>query len=117
MNREIRLVDRGRGLQLSTSRITVQDLVPYFQRGCSDEEIQRLMPTLSLEEIRVVENFYRANQTVLDDEDLRIRKAQAERRQEFYARFPPPSDDEREARVRRFMEERRVEKSRAGDSR
>jgi hypothetical protein len=35
MEREITLVDRGRGLQLSTSRITVHDLVPYFQEGCS----------------------------------------------------------------------------------
>jgi hypothetical protein len=33
--KEIAIVDRGRGLQLSTSRITVQDLVPYFQRGWS----------------------------------------------------------------------------------
>ena len=30
MKPEIQIVDRGRGLQLSTSRITVQDLVPYF---------------------------------------------------------------------------------------
>ena len=39
MKKDIRIVDRGRGLQLSTSRITVQDLVPYFQDGCSYEEI------------------------------------------------------------------------------
>lgn len=31
MNTDIQIVDRGRGLQLSTSRVTVQDLVPYFQ--------------------------------------------------------------------------------------
>jgi len=30
MTHEIKLVDHGRGLQLSTSRVTVQDLVPYF---------------------------------------------------------------------------------------
>ena len=33
--KSIEIVDRGRGLQLSTSRVTVQDLVPYFQEGCS----------------------------------------------------------------------------------
>ena len=34
MQKEITLVDRGRGLQLSTSRITVHDLVPYFHERC-----------------------------------------------------------------------------------
>ena len=42
----IELVDRGRGLQLSTTRITVQDLVPYFQEGCSHDEIIRWMTGL-----------------------------------------------------------------------
>jgi hypothetical protein len=37
----IEIVDRGRGPQLSTSRVTVQDLVPYFQDACSHEEISR----------------------------------------------------------------------------
>ena len=41
MTNPIELVDRGRGLQLSTSRITVQDLVPYFQQGYSHDEIAR----------------------------------------------------------------------------
>src|SRR5713226_7186585 len=60
MNTEsIQIVDRGRGLQLSTSRVTVQDLVPYFQQGCSHEEIIRWMPTLTAEEIAVVERYYR----------------------------------------------------------
>ena len=51
MKTKLALVDRGRGLQLSTSRITVQDLVPYFQRECSQEEIRRWLPSLSHEEI------------------------------------------------------------------
>ena len=39
MQTEITLVDRGRGLQLSTSRITVHDLVPYLRNECSYDEI------------------------------------------------------------------------------
>lgn len=35
MDTEVVIVDRGRGPQLSTSRITVQDLFPYFQLGYS----------------------------------------------------------------------------------
>jgi hypothetical protein len=41
MKREITLIDQGRGLQLSTHRARVQDLVPFFQEGCSDDEIRR----------------------------------------------------------------------------
>ena len=55
MQKVITLVDRGRGLQLSTSRITVHDLVPYFQDGCSHDEIIRWVPSLTHEEIRIVE--------------------------------------------------------------
>lgn len=52
MNGEITIVDRGRGPQLSTSRITVQDLVPYFQLKYSYAEILEIMPTLSVAEIQ-----------------------------------------------------------------
>ena len=45
MQKELTLVDRGRGLQLSSSRITVHDLVPYFQDGCSYDEIIRWLPS------------------------------------------------------------------------
>ena len=59
MNNEITLVNSGRGLQLLTSRVTVQDLVPYFQEGCTHEEIIRWIPMLRHEEIAVVERYYR----------------------------------------------------------
>jgi hypothetical protein len=32
---KIEIIDRGRGPQLSTSRITVLDLIPYFHDGAS----------------------------------------------------------------------------------
>ena len=38
----IQIIDIGRGPQLSTSRVTVQDLVPYFREGCSLEAIDRV---------------------------------------------------------------------------
>ena len=59
MQKEITLIDRGRGLQLSTSRITVHDLVPYFQNRCSYDEITRWLPSLTHEEIAIVERYYR----------------------------------------------------------
>lgn len=79
MKRDTTLVDRGRGLQLSTHRVTVQDLVPYFQEGCSSEEILRWIPTLTPEEIDVVRQYYREHQQELDDEDRRLRERSAQR--------------------------------------
>jgi uncharacterized protein (DUF433 family) len=74
MNSPITIVDHGRGPQLSTSRVTVQDLVPYFQEGCSYEEIIRWIPTLTTEEIAVVDRYYRQHQAALDEEDRLIRE-------------------------------------------
>src|SRR6266566_393039 len=88
MKTDIHLVDRGRGLQLSTSRITVQDLVPYFQEGCSNEEIIRWIPTLTAEEIAVVERYYREHQAELDEEDRLIGDRTAERVRQQRLRFP-----------------------------
>jgi uncharacterized protein (DUF433 family) len=73
MKTEIEIVDHGRGLQLSTSRITVQDLVPYFREGCSHGEIIRWIPTLTAKEIEVVERYYREHRAELDEEDRQIR--------------------------------------------
>jgi uncharacterized protein (DUF433 family) len=70
----IEIVDCGRGPQLSTSRVTVQDLVPYFQEGCAHGEIIRWIPTLTAEEIAVVERYYREHQEQLDEEDRLIRE-------------------------------------------
>ena len=74
---ELRIVDRGRGPQLSTSRITVQDLFPYFQRNCADEEIMEIMPVLTAEEIRVVREYVRDNYQAVADQDRRIRERNA----------------------------------------
>ena len=76
----ITLVEQGRGLQLSTHRVRVQDLVPYFQDGCSHEEILRWIPTLSEAEIVVVEDYYYAHQEELDEEDRFINERNAARK-------------------------------------
>lgn len=88
MQREIALVDRGRGLQLSTSRITVHDLVPYFQSGCSEDEIIRWIPSLSRDEIRVIERYYRQHKDELDEYEHRVRAYRAERIRLQRIRFP-----------------------------
>ena len=81
MNSEkIELVNRGRGLQLSTIRVTVQDLVPYLQEGCSYEEILKWIPDLTIEEIKIVETYYREHQAELDEDDRQILERNAKRK-------------------------------------
>jgi uncharacterized protein (DUF433 family) len=88
MQSDIQLIDRGRGLQLSTSRITVQDLVPFFQDGCSADEIIRWIPSLTSEEIVLVERYYKEHKDELDAEDRLIRERTAEKVRQQRLRFP-----------------------------
>ena len=53
----IEIVDRGRGPPLSTRRITVQDLLPYYREGASNEEIRRWIPSLTAEEIAALKDY------------------------------------------------------------
>jgi uncharacterized protein (DUF433 family) len=77
MPKTLEIVDRGRGPQLATSRITVQDLVPYFQRRCTYEQIMEIMPVLTKEEIRLVEQYIAQNREAVEEQDRRIRERNA----------------------------------------
>ena len=116
MQKVITLVDRGRGLQLSTSRITVHDLVPHFQDGCSHDVIIRWIPSLTHEEIRIVERYYRQHQDELDEYEWRIRAYRAEQIRLQRLRFPERegSRHERLAQLRQLLRQRRQEKSGEG---
>lgn len=96
MNAEITIVDRGRGPQLSTSRITVQDVVPYLQLKCGYDEILRIMPSLSVSEIQAIERYVAEYYDEVMEEDRQERERNATRRN-------PPHVDEllRRAREKR----------------
>jgi uncharacterized protein (DUF433 family) len=76
---KIEIVDRGRGPQLSTCRITVQDLVPYFQRNCTYEEIMEVMPVLTTKDIQVVDQYVREHYEAVMEQDRCIRERNANR--------------------------------------
>jgi len=59
MTQTIEIIGRGRGPQLSTSRITLQDVVPYLQQDCTYAEIMGVMPVLTVAEIQVVQQYVR----------------------------------------------------------
>src|SRR5262245_53715034 len=75
----VNIIDRGRGPQLSTCRITVQDLFPYIQQHFSHDEIRDIMPILSDEEIRVVEQYVSEHYEEIIEQDRRIRERAAKR--------------------------------------
>jgi len=77
MSKSPEIIDRGRGPQLSNSRITVQDLIPYLQTESSDEEIQRAMPILTKDDIRCVKQYVERHRDEVFAEDRRIREENA----------------------------------------
>ncbi len=114
MSNEITIVDRGRGPQISTCRITVLDLVPYFQRNSTVEEIIRWIPTLSREEIAIAEAFYRDHQAEFDEKDRRARERREEQIHQQRLKFPEMNGtpEERRTRLHGLQEKRRREKLR-----
>jgi uncharacterized protein (DUF433 family) len=113
MTTDITIVNHGRGPQLSTSRITVLDLVPYFQEGSSYAEIIRWIPTLSHEEISVVERYYRDHQQECDDWDREARARRQKQVELQRKQFPELQGtmEERVSRLQRLLEKRQQERN------
>jgi uncharacterized protein (DUF433 family) len=105
---EVTLVDYGRGLQLSNSRITVADLVPYFRSGCSHEEIVDWIPSLNFADIALIEDYYRQHKEELDERDRQIDEYRAEQSRLQHQRFPPPvgSPEERRAQLWKRLQDK-----------
>ena len=112
----IEIVDRGRGPQLSTCRITVLDLVPYFQKRSSYDEIIRWIPTLGREEIAAVERFYLDHKAECDERDKLARQRREEQIRLQRVKFPEATEtpEETKARLRRILQKRRQEKNGEG---
>ncbi len=67
----IAIVDRGRGPQLSTCRITVLDVFCYLHRGYDFDFIQRAMPSLTREEFDAVSAYVKGHHAELVELDRR----------------------------------------------
>lgn len=79
MAAKIQIIDRGRGPQLSTSRITVQDVVPMLKRNCTPEEIIELIPVLTREELLAIQDYVRDHYDEVMEQDRRIAERAANR--------------------------------------
>lgn len=67
----IQIIDRGRGPQLSTTRITVLDIFYYLHRGYDFAAIQQVMPTLTRGEFVAVEEYVKVHVDELVEADRR----------------------------------------------
>lgn len=112
MSPDITIIDRGRGPQLSTCRITVLDLVPYFQRNDGDDEITRWIPMLSPQEIAAARHYYHEHREELDERDRQARRRREEQIRQQRESFPEVNGtpEERRERLYRLLEKRRGEK-------
>lgn len=99
--KDVKIVDRGRGPQLSTSRITVQDLFPYLQQQYTHDQIREVMPVLTKVEIETVEQYIKANLPAVTEHDRRIRARAAAR-----CKAPEVQAAERQARQERLAQAR-----------
>jgi uncharacterized protein (DUF433 family) len=107
----IEIVDRGRGPQLSTSRITVLDLVRYFQKENAYAEITRWIPTLTHVEIAAVQRYYLDHKEEFDERERRAQERREEQIRLQRLRFPELSGtkEEQMARLRARLEKRKQE--------
>ena len=115
-SKTIQIVDRGRGPQLSTSRITVLDLVHYFQRGASYEEIIRWIPPLTREEIALVERSYLQYKEEFDEKERRVQEYRKEQMRQQRLQFPEEDRETRLARMKELLRQRQQEANGEGHS-
>jgi mitochondrial fission protein ELM1 len=105
------IVDRGRGPQLSTSRITVLDVFYYLHRGYDFDVVHYAMPSLTREEFDLVVLYVKDHHDELADRDRKaeefIRKgieAQRARGGIFADSDEDLTTEQRVARLREKME-------------
>jgi uncharacterized protein (DUF433 family) len=116
----IEIVDRGRGPQLSTTRITVMDIFYWLHRGYGWDHIQESMPTLTKGEFDVVMEFVNQHREELAEKDARIEERIQERITEQRARgFGPPDDsmttEQWVTRFRQKIKRKQAEKNGEGN--
>jgi uncharacterized protein (DUF433 family) len=101
----IEIIDRGRGPQLSTTRITVMDIFYWSHRGYSWDDIRKEMPTLSQEELDVAIDYIDKHHDELVERDRAVEAIIQQRIAEQHARpgFGPPDPNiPREERIERL---------------
>lgn len=123
-NATVEIVDRGRGPQLSTSRITVLDVFYWLHRGYDFDVIHQVMPIVTRAEFDLVLDYVNAHREELIEQDRRAEEYIQQRVAEQHARggifAPAPENlttEERVARLKEKMRQKQAEKNGEGTPR
>ena len=115
----IQIVDHGRGPQLSSSRITVQDLLPYYRDNTSNEEIRRWIPSLTYDEIALLKDYIRDHYEEVVQTEKEI-KAYHDRMRAAQPAWTRANDhlsiEERKALLRKKLAQQKAKQSGGDDS-
>jgi hypothetical protein len=106
----LQIVDIGRGPQLSTGRISAQDLLPYYREGASNDEIRRWIPSLSDDEITLLKDYIRDHleEIVEAEKDIKAYHDRMRAQQPAWTRANDAlSLEERRALMRQKLAERK----------
>src|SRR5260370_42657890 len=115
----IQIVDQGRGPQLSTSRITVQDLLPFFREDASNDQIRQWIPSLTDDEIAILTDYIRDHlgEVLQTEKEMNAYHDRNRAAQPAWTRANDHlSIEERRALLRHRLAERTAEQSRGDDS-
>jgi hypothetical protein len=115
----LQIVDHGRGPQLSTCRITVQDLLPYYRERASNDEIRRWIPSLSDDEIALLRDYIRDHfeEVIQNETDIKAYHDRMRAEQPEWTRANDAlSLDERRALMRKKLGERKAGPNGAQDT-
>lgn len=107
----LHIVDHGRGPQLSTCRITAQDLLPYYREGASNAEIRRWIPSLSDDEIGLLRDYIRDHieEVIQAEKDIKAFHDHRRAQQPAWTRSNDAlSLEERRALMRKKLAERKA---------
>ncbi|MGJ5633333.1 DUF433 domain-containing protein [Nostoc sp. CALU 1950] len=76
-------------IRLKGHRIGIDNVIQYYQQGCSPEQILEELPSLNLEKIYATLTYYLHNRVEIDAYMLRLAKWREQRYQELSANPSP----------------------------
>ena len=106
LDQPVTIIDRGRGPQLSSSRITVQDVYPYLKKQLTYGELRELLPTLTELEFKVIAAYVADPRDEVEAVDRAIQERNTIRASQ--------SDVERLSRLKRLDQVKKDLKNLAG---
>jgi len=115
MGKSATIIDVGRGPQLSTRRIAVQDLLPFFKRGDSNAEIFRWYPQLEQCELDLLRQYFvdRPEEVLNREREIAARNLEA---RNISQRPSLPTDGMSSEEKREWMLKRLAERQQAEQS-